>query len=81
MKQRNILFCFLSVLTISINCGGNPKQARKQLETMGITYDQKKFTEKAGTGEAKTVKLFIEVGILINNRAFTEAHTEELFSY
>jgi hypothetical protein len=45
---------------------------------MSIPFNEKTFVEKAGAGELKTVKLFVEAGININAKVFPDGEPEEL---
>jgi hypothetical protein len=45
---------------------------------MGIPFNEKTFVEKAGAGELKIVKLFVEAGININAKVFPDGEPEEL---
>ncbi len=77
MKPILFLIFFVGVILLA-SCGRTPDQAKNQLATMGIPFNSKYFVEKAGTGELKTVKLFVEGGINIDVKAFPEGETEEL---
>lgn len=60
----------LGALTVFLvnACGQDQESALKRLRDQGIAYNQASFVERAGNGDAQTVKLFLQAGMDVNAR-------------
>lgn len=56
----------LGLMVLAAACGQKQEAARKELQQMRVPYNEATFVDRAGKGDLKVVKLFLQAGMNVN---------------